>query len=145
MLVPQSCLTLLWPHGLQPTRLFCPWDFPGKDTGVGCHFLLQGIFPTQGSNPGLLHWRQIPYRLSYKIQNKYKKILLYELLYNIKEGRGCQSFSHVQFFVTPWTTRLTCRQILYRVSHQGNHPLPLLGTSLNWFYETNFIWSSNQR
>ena len=30
----------LWPHGLQPTRLLCPWDFPGKDTGVGCHFLL---------------------------------------------------------------------------------------------------------
>ena len=38
--VPDS----LRPHGLQSTRLFCPWDFPGKDTGVGCHFLLQGIF-----------------------------------------------------------------------------------------------------
>ena len=37
----------LRPHGLQPTKLF-----PGKDTGVGCHFLLQGVFPTQGSNPG---------------------------------------------------------------------------------------------
>ena len=35
-----------------------PWDSPGKSTGVGCHFLLQGIFPTQGSNPGLLHCRQ---------------------------------------------------------------------------------------
>ena len=35
----------------------CPWDFPGKNTGVGCHFLLKGIFPTQGSNPGLLHWQ----------------------------------------------------------------------------------------
>ena len=39
-------------------RLLCPWDFPGKDTGVGCHFLLQGIFPTQGSNSGLPHCRQ---------------------------------------------------------------------------------------
>ena len=48
----------LRPHGLQPTRLLCPWAFPGKTTGVGCHFLLQGIFPTQGSNPGLLHYRQ---------------------------------------------------------------------------------------
>ena len=56
----------LRPHGLQSTRLLCPWDFPGKDTGVACHFLLQGIFPTQGSNPGLLHYRQILYRLSYK-------------------------------------------------------------------------------
>ena len=44
----------LWPHGLQPTRLLCPWDFPGKNTEVGCHFLLQGIFPTQGSKPCLL-------------------------------------------------------------------------------------------
>ena len=56
----------LQPHGLQPTRLLCPRDFPDKDTGVGCHFLFQGIFPTQGSNPGLLHCRQILYQLSYK-------------------------------------------------------------------------------
>ena len=41
--------------GLQPTRLLCPRDFPGKNTGVGFHFLLQGIFLTQGSNPHLLH------------------------------------------------------------------------------------------
>ena len=37
-------------HGLQPARLLCPWDFPGKNTGVGCRILLQGIFPTLGSN-----------------------------------------------------------------------------------------------
>ena len=43
----------LWHHGLKPIRLLHPWDFPGKNTGVGCHFLLQGIFPTQGLNPGL--------------------------------------------------------------------------------------------
>ena len=47
----------LWPHELQPARLLCPWDFSVKSTGVGCHFLLQGIIRTQGSNPGLLHWR----------------------------------------------------------------------------------------
>ena len=35
----------------------CPWDFPGKNTGVGVHFLSQGIFPTHGSNPHLLHWQ----------------------------------------------------------------------------------------
>ena len=40
----------LRPHGLKPTRLLLPWDFPGKSTGVGCHLLLQGIFPTQGSD-----------------------------------------------------------------------------------------------
>ena len=57
----QSHLTLLGLHGLQPTRLLCPWGFPGKDTGGGRHFLLQGIFPTQRSNLGLLHCRQIIY------------------------------------------------------------------------------------
>ena len=43
-----------------PGRLLCLWDSPGKNTGVGCHFLLQGIFPTQGSNPRflyLMHWQ----------------------------------------------------------------------------------------
>ena len=50
----------LWPRGLWPTRLLCPWDFPGKNLGVGCHFLFQGIFSTQGSNLRLLrflHWQ----------------------------------------------------------------------------------------
>ena len=42
-------------------RLFCSWDFPGKNTGVGCRFLLQGIFLDQGSNLHLLHCRQILY------------------------------------------------------------------------------------
>ena len=48
----------LRPCGLQPTRLLCPWDSPGKNTGVSCHFLLQGIFPNQGSNLCLPHCRQ---------------------------------------------------------------------------------------
>ena len=56
----------LRPHGLQPTRLLCPWDFPGKSTGVGCHFLLQGIFPTQELNPGLWYCRQTLYCLSHQ-------------------------------------------------------------------------------
>ena len=51
----QLCLTLWGSHGLQPARLLCPWDSPGKNTGVGCRFLLQGIFPTQGLNQCLLH------------------------------------------------------------------------------------------
>ena len=55
----------LQPHGLQPTRLLRPWDFPGKSIGVGCHFLLQRIFLTQGLNPGLLQCRQTLYSLSH--------------------------------------------------------------------------------
>ena len=62
-----SCVRLfvtLWT--IQPTRLLCPRYSPGKNTGVGYHTLLQGIFPTQGSNLGLLHCRQILYRLSHQ-------------------------------------------------------------------------------
>ena len=59
VLVTQSCPTLL------PTRLLCPWASPGKNTGVGCHFHLQGIFPTQGLNPGVLHCRKILYHMSH--------------------------------------------------------------------------------
>ena len=55
----------LRPYVLEPVRLLCPWNTPGKNTGVGCHSLLQGIFPTQGWNLGLLHCRKILYHLSY--------------------------------------------------------------------------------
>ena len=64
-----SCSVLsnsLQPHGLQPTRLLGPWNSPGKNTGIGCHSLLQGIFPTQGMNPGLLHCRWILYHLRHQ-------------------------------------------------------------------------------
>ena len=53
-------------HGLQPTKLLCPWDFTGKNTGMGSHSLLQGIFPDQGLNSGVLHCRQILYHLSHQ-------------------------------------------------------------------------------
>ena len=45
----------LWPHGLWPARILCPWDAPGNNTRVGCHFLLQRTFPTQRSNLHFLH------------------------------------------------------------------------------------------
>ena len=53
------------PHGLQPTRLLCPWDFPSQNTGVGCHAPLQGIFLNQGSNPRLLSLPCIGRRVIY--------------------------------------------------------------------------------
>ena len=61
MKVFQSCLTLCNPHGL-----YSLWNSSGQNTGVGSFSLLQGIFPTQGSNPGLPHWRWILYQLGYK-------------------------------------------------------------------------------
>ena len=62
--VTRSCLTLQ-PYRLEPTRLLCPWNSPGKNTGVGDRSLLQ-IFLTQGSNPGLPHCRQILYHLNHQ-------------------------------------------------------------------------------
>ena len=56
----------LQPHGLQPARPLCPWNSPGKNTGVGCHFHLQGIFLTQGLNLGFLHCIRILYHLSHE-------------------------------------------------------------------------------
>ena len=61
-----SCLTLCHPMHCSPARLLCPWYSPGKNTALGCRALLQGIFPTQGSNLHLLHCRQILYHLSHQ-------------------------------------------------------------------------------
>jgi len=51
---------------LRPHGLYSPWNSPGQNTGVGNRPLLQGIFPTQGLNPGLLHYRSILYQLSHQ-------------------------------------------------------------------------------
>ena len=93
----------LWPHGLQPARLLCPWDFPGKNAGVGCYFLLQGIFPTQGSNPGLPHCRQILYCLSHQGSPKILEWVVYP-------------FSRGSSWSRNWTA-VSC--LLYQLSYQG--------------------------
>ena len=64
-LVAQSCPTLSDPMDCSPQGSSVHGDSPGKNTGVGCHVLLQGIFSTQGSNLGLLGYRQILHHLSY--------------------------------------------------------------------------------
>ena len=68
------------PNGLQPTKLLYPWESPGKNTGVGCHALLQGIFPTQGSIPDIPHGRmttQLPHKIwiyDFKISFPFSKL-----------------------------------------------------------------------
>ena len=57
MLGPSGMSDSLQPYRMRPVGHPSPWDFPGKNTGVGCQFVLQGIFLTQGSNPCLLHWQ----------------------------------------------------------------------------------------
>ena len=66
----------LWLHELKPAKLLCPWNSPGKNTGAGCHFLLQGIFLIQGSNlhlPSLLHWQAHSLPLSH-LENSLSKL-----------------------------------------------------------------------
>ena len=72
--VAQWYPTLCNPMDCSPTKLLCPWDFPGKDTGVGCHFLLQRIFPIQGLNLGLYHCRQMLCHLSHQGMPLVKKL-----------------------------------------------------------------------
>ena len=80
---PDLCITTLYESescslvsdSLQPQGLYSPWSFPGQNTGVGSLSLLQGIFPTQGSNPGLLHCRQILYQLSHQGSPEYADML----------------------------------------------------------------------
>ena len=78
-LVAKLCLTLCDPMDCSPPGSLCPWDSPDKITGLGCHFLLQGISPTQRLNlcplhP--LHCRQILYRLSHQGNHHISKCLL---------------------------------------------------------------------
>ena len=78
------------PHGLQPARLLCPRDSPGKNTGVGCHFLLQGIFLTQELNPHLLclvHCQMNSLPLSrLRSPNGRKDIMAYNLSVHVNQS-----------------------------------------------------------
>ena len=94
----------LRPYWLGPTRLLCPWDFPGNSTGLDCHFLLQGIFPTQGSTPGLLHCRQTLYRLSHQ-----GSACIHEVGWNLwmqslhVEGRQSKGKTWTSSYFGPWS------------------------------------------
>ena len=82
-------LSALWPHGLSPSRLLCPSDFPGKNPGVGCNFLLQGILLTQGLNPPLLcllHWQADSLPLSHQ------DVEFISLTVELESGWACDSF-----------------------------------------------------
>ena len=99
-------------------QLLRPWNFPGKSTGVGCHFLLQGIFVTQESNPGLLHCRQTLYLLSH-------------------QGSPCFSKDHFFFpfgwdFQGPWGMSKNCLsfpeltfQAKFKPTWRMSEPYPL--------------------
>ena len=70
---------------LSPHELYSPWNSPGQNTGVGSLSLLQGIFPTQGSNPGLRHCRQILPQLSHKGSPQYKIMVCVTLWWELQQ------------------------------------------------------------
>ena len=104
-----SCVSdCLGPYRLQPTKILCPWDSPGKNTGVGFHFLLQGIFLTQGSNQclwNLPHWQVDSLLLSHRgsplFQSKGSTIFFFCKEPNNKYFRFC-------VLHTALTTQLFC-------------------------------------
>ena len=101
----------LRPHGLRPIRLLCPGDSPGNNTGVGCQAPLQGIFPTQGWNPGLPYCRQILYHLRHQGSPRILEWVAYPF------SRGIFSTQEANQSLLHW------RQILYQLSYQGS-PVP---------------------
>ena len=108
VLVAQSCLTLYNPMDCSPPGSSNHGDSPGKNTGVGCHSLLQGIFRTQGSNQHLLPCRWIPYHLSHQGSPRILEWAAY-------------SFSRCIFLTQESKCGLlSCRQILYQLSYQGS-------------------------
>ena len=91
---------------LPPPGLYSPWSSPGQNTGVGSLSLLQGIFPTQGSHPGLPHCRQILYQLNHKGRPR----ILEWVVYPFSSG---SSWPRNRTWVS-WN----CRWILYQLSYQ---------------------------
>ena len=85
----------LWPHGLEPARLLCPWDFPGKSTGLRWHFLLQGIFLTQGSSLRLLHGQVDSSPLESQMNNRHSLITQYLQKVSQQCHRACS-------ILVPW-------------------------------------------
>ena len=106
----------LWPHGL-----YSPWNSPGQDTEVGSLSLLQGIFPTQWSNPGLPHCRQILYQLSHKGSPRILEWVTYPFSSGSSRPRN-------------WTG-VSCiaggGRILYQLSYEGSPHIPRKGIALN--------------
>ena len=112
----------LRPHGLEPTRFYHPWDFPGKNTGVGCHFLLQEIFPTQGLNLGFPRCRQTLYGLSHQGSISVLLKNMFSGIVRLKELRDIKDIS--QFSVVAQSCLTLCNPMDY--STPGFHSWSLL-------------------
>ena len=123
-------------HGQQPTSLLCPWDFPGKNTGVGSHSLLQGIFPTQGLNPCLLHCRRSLYLLSHQgslMVSKGGKL----------EGGRRAKLGWVFHWLPPFRRVWICRDSQWPVSFPVRRQPSVLCSSCPSFHLCLPVWCSH--
>ena len=105
-LATQLCPTLCDPMDCSPPGCWVHGDSPGKNTGMGCHAFLQGIFPTQGLNPGVPHCRKILYHLSHQGSPRMLECVAYPF-------SGGSSWPRNQ-------TGVSCRWIFYQLSSQGS-------------------------
>ena len=143
VLVAQSCPTLSRAHGWQPTRLLCPWDSLGKNTGGGCHFLLQGIFLPQGLSLGLLHCRQVLYHLSYQGGLRGHTYISYykaQLLHTLKQCFVSDEGSCFTMFFKVERPEMLCQLISLQMKGNGRSffPQSLKYTSGTYFKNSLF-------
>ena len=115
-LVTQSCLTLCDPMDCSLPGSSVHGDSPGKNTGVGCHALLQGIFPTHRSNPGLPHCSQILYCLSHQGSPKILEWVAYPFFRGSSQPRNRTGVSCIAGrFFTSWAIQEASNRILYYI------------------------------
>ena len=117
---------------LQPHGLLSPWNFPGQNTGVGSLSLLQEIFPTQGSNPGLLHCRQILFQLSPKGSPRTPEWVAYPFSRGSSRPRNRTGVSCTAGgFFTNWAIREAMGNKLLQNLSEGNWAINIK-RSWNW-------------
>ena len=119
LLESESCSVVS--DSLQPP--YSPWNSPGQNTGVGSRSLLQGIFPTQGLNPGLLHCRQILYQLSHQGSPRILECSLFLLQWIFPTQELNQGLLHCRRFFNSWATGKTQEYWAFLSLLQGIFPI----------------------
>ena len=135
MKVAQSCLDSLRPHELY----YNPWNSPGQNTGVGSRSLLQGIFPTQESNPGLPHCRWILYQLSHQGSPRILEWVAYPFSSRSSPPRNRTGVSCIAGgFFTNWATREAQLKIEWTLIIQLTDLFVLSSLSWLWHHHVAF-------